>query len=867
VSSTNGFVTAFRTSASRSHSETCSSCCSATFTTRSCRIPLRSSTPRRTTSTETTSAPFNQHPQAKRAISDLGAIKTSLSLYISVSVGEELATASSIYKGQLKEVDAGLARLQSVKRSIAGDVKKARAELAKGINILESNPSPKDSGFILNVNKAIDATIKEIKNSKARVTTSSTVTTTGVTQRLRAQIIRPDCFFSPPPRCNVIFPEQYTQLSYDRMFLAEVTRSLVLAYNTLVGKDALLADRILAPSVGVDTELLAVKPGKEGYRALMKHELHTGIIPRSEWLPNTASFSSAKTDPNKDSVKTERAGWARKIALFHFFKYRFGPRTASVGGRFNPYLVCGFPALIITRPFIIPGISQSESPTDSDLIEQILGNTQTATNGTSILGTAPSQLVGMVGGLSHSLDQNGGSTSVSMNHVRQHLGVDDEFLGVLLATKGTTKKRIRVRLTADAVARSSKQALKEILLKVTPQTAPTPTSGATNRGLSNKTSTNVRKKVDPATQKKIDEEFLATFQVTNENNLTSVPAAPPPLTKLGRIDKIERDLLVPNPSGKLSKNGKGVFGTIIGVEVIDASVVQLSNVVNFTAADTEETFVPVLPKDLTQKTPASISAKNTKKAKVIKGQAYKEVILYEEVDVPAQVVTPVEEVIRPKWFSESYSNANIGKKIYQPFFGVPSIIDEAGFDGLGTATASSEPPASSSEGETRQAEEDLDTLVADLAQKEDALAKLSIERSVNFISYIYGLVKAKDLDVDDFIRQYANRPIATLPQILGDPDLDLDVAADGTATAKQVTGADGSIRTPRIGFHSLAVHPKVVDQGNLAGLLVEPDLQVQRINNTGKSEPIPPEYDIRKAKKDRVRQYIAALGLGPAFRG
>lgn len=821
-----------------------------------------------TTTTQTTTAPFNQHPQAKRAVADLGAIKTSLSTYIPVSVGEELATAVSVYKGQLKEVDAGLAQLQSAKKGIASDVKKTRSELAKGIGILESKPNPKDSGFILDVNKAIDATVKSITSSKAKITTSSSQTTTATTQRLRAQIIRPDCFFSPPPRCNVIFPEQYTQLSYDRMFLAEVTRSLVLAYNTLVGRDALLADRILAPSVGVDTELLAVKPGKEGYRALMKHELHTGIIPRSEWLPNTSSFSSAKTDPNKDSVKTERAGWARKIALFHFFKYRFGPRTAGVGGRFNPYLVCGFPALIITRPFIVPGISQSESPTDSDIVEKILGSSQTATNQKSFFGSAPSQLVGMIGGLSHSLDQNGGSTSVSMNHVRQHLGIDDEFLGVLLASKGTTKKRVRIRLTADEVARSSKQSLKDILLRVTPQTAPTAPSGATSRGLVEKTATNSRKRVDPATQKKINEEFAATFSVTSENNLTSVPAPPPPLTKLGRIDKIERDLLVPNPAGKLSSNGKGVFGTIIGVEVIDASLVQLSSVVNFTTVGVGSTATgPATPKDPTQKTQASITAKNTKKAKTVKGQVYKEVILYEEVDVPAQVVTPVEEVIRPKWFSDSYSNANIGKKIYQPFFGVPSIIDEAGFDGLGTATATSEPPASSSEGSTAQAEEDLDALVKDLAQKEDSLAKLSIERSVNFISYIYGLVKARGLDVDDFIRQYANRPIATLPQILGDPDLDLDIASDGTATAKKVTDSEGNSRTPRIGFHTLAVHPKVVDQGNLAGLLVEPDLQVQRINNTGKSEPIPPEYDIRKEKKDRVRQYIAALGLGPGFRG
>lgn len=822
------------------------------------------------TSTQTTSAPLFQHPQAKRAITDLESVKPALGKYISSKDVVELQVASSTYKQQLKDIDTGLALLQSAKRSVSKSVKKVRAELAKGINILEANPRPKDSDFIQKVIDAIDATVKAIKDSAERVVTSSKATTTATTQRLRAQIIRPDCFFSPPPRCNVIFPEQYTQLAYDRMHLAEVTRSLVLAYNTLVGKDALLADRILAPSVGVDTELLAVKPGKEGYRALMKHELHTGIIPRSEWLPNTASFSGAKTDTAKDSVKNERSSWARKIALFHFFKYRFGPRTASVGGRFNPYLVCGFPALIITRPFIIPGISQSSTSSDSDTIESVLGNSQTTTNGKTFLGelaAAPSQLIGMIGGLSHSVDQNGGSTSVSLSHVRQHLGIDDEFLGVLLKAKGNVKKRIRVRLTADDVARSQKQSLRDILLKVTPQVSPTPSSTGSKRGLKEKTAASPKKTWDLAAKKKIDEEFQATFQVTDENNLTSVPAAPPPLTIKGQIDKISRDLLVPNPAGKLTKNGKGVFGRIIGVEVIDASLVQLSSVVTFTpaAADAAATG-PVAPADPTQQVPATRTKKATKRQKEIKGQVYTEVILYEEIDVPISVPTPVEEVIRPKWFSDSYSNTNIGKKIYQPFFGVPSIIDEANFEGLASTTTGSEPP-NNVDGDSKDAETDLSVIVDAISADEDAAAKRSIERSVNFISYIYGLVKVKGLDVDDFIRQYANRPIATLPQMLGDPDLDLEVDSKGVASVKTVTLPDGTSRTPRIGFHSLAVHPKVVDQGNLAGLLVEPDLQVQRINNTGKSEPIPPEYDIRKEKKDRVRLYIAALGRGPGFRG
>lgn len=825
-----------------------------------------------TTTTKFITAKLSEHPQAIKAVSDAAQIQSDLQRYIRTSDAQTLSSIPGNYKPQLRDIDSNLASLQAAKKSLSSGISRARASLSKAINALEMTKNPKNSAFIQNVLNALDEFIRIINESKDTVSSTAGKISTGSGQRLRSQIIRPDCFFSPPPRCNVIFPEQYTQLSYDRLFLSEVTRSLVLSYNTLVGKDALLADRILAPSVGIDTELLAVKSGKEGYRALMKHELHTGIIPRSEWLPNTSSFSSAKTDPDKNSSSNDRVSWGRKIALFHFFKYRFGPRTASVGSRFNPYLVCGFPALIIVRPFIIPGTSQSDSSTDAKTIELILGQSKNE-NSTK----APSQLVGMIGALSHSLDQNGGSTSISMHHVRQHLGVDDEFIGVFLKSKGSVKKRIRVVLNADKVAISSKQLLKDVLVRVTPQSDAIPRSGSAKRGLTSKVVQGQKTTIDVISKKKITTPTSSTYQVIGETSASEPFDAAPPLTERGRIDKIDRMALVPSPPGKLTINGKGVFGKIIGIEVVDASLTTLQTQATTSTQgliSAAETSSPSKQNkelaDIKNKGGPSVEVlKNAlasrrvskKSSQTVSGQVFKEVILYEEIDVPVQTATPIEEIIRPKWFSQAYSNAEIGKKIYQPFLGVPSIIDEAAFDGLGASSVTSEPNVI--DGDPKDAETDLKKLVDSLSAEEEQRAKLSIERSVNFISYIYGLVKARGLDVDDFIRQYANRPIATLPEMLGDPDLDLTVGTDGTATVQQ--RADGT--TPRIGFHSLAVHPKVVDVGNLAGLLEDPNLHVQRINNSGKAGPIPPQYDVRKEKKDRVRRYIAALGLGPGFRG
>ncbi len=824
-----------------------------------------------TTSERFITAKLSQHPQAIKALSDVSQIRSDLQRYTRTSDPPTLAAIPGNYKPQIKEVDAGLALLQAAKKSLNSSISRARIALSKAINALESAKNPQNSSFLSNVISALDEFTKIIVDSKDVVSSSAGKVSTGSGQRLRSQIIRPDCFFSPPPRCNVIFPEQYTQLSYDRLFLSEVTRSLVLSYNTLVGKDALLADRILAPSVGADTELLAVKVGKEGYRALMKHELHTGIIPRSEWLPNTSSFSSARTDVNKGSISGDRISWARKIALFHFFKYRFGSRTANIGGRFNPYIVCGFPALIILRPFIIPGTSQSDSSTDSKTIDLILNQSKSG-NPSSV---APSQIIGMIGSISHSLDQNGGSTSVAMNHVRQHLGIDDEFIGVLLKSKGKSKKRIRVVLNADEVSISSKQSLKDILLRVTPQTTSDQALKSTKRVLTSRTSQGTKTSIDPISKKKITTSIQSVYQVIDESGSSNPPNATPSLTANGRIDKIDKNVLIPSPPGKLTVGGKGVFGKIIGIEVTDPVITSLQ----IRASTTQQGLIDISDnpssqisdlKGIEQIGGSSIQSSkraisnrkiNKKSTNSVSGQVYKEVVLYEEIEVPVSVSTPIEEVIRPRWFSPNYANTEIGKKIYQPFFGVPSIIDEAAFDGLGVTTITSEPDTTY--GDPKDAETDLVKLIDSLSTEEDARAKLSIERSVNFISYIYGLVRARGLDVDDFIRQYANRPIATLPEMLGDPDLDINVGTDGGISVVQ--RSNGTF--PRIGFHSLAIHPKVVDRGNLSGLLNEPNLHVKRINNSGKSEPIPPQYDVRKEKKDRVRRYIIALGQGPGFRG
>lgn len=674
--------------------------------------------------------------------------------------------------------------------------------------------------------EAFKAALTEVGKALANISTLPKVTfetgvkSTATTARLRNTIFRPDVFFVAPPRCNVIFPEHFTQVSYDRAYLTEVTRSLTMVYNTLVGRDALLADKVMAPNIGLDMKKIQKQVGSSGYRILMPHERHTGIIPRSEWLPTTASFGKASSN-GREKQRGARLGWVDRAALFHFFKYRFGPRRASIAGRFNPYLVCGFPGLVVLKPFIIDqarlaevaGASGKPTPQSSSEILDLVQQFPTE------LG-APYQIVGMIGGLTHTVDQSGGNTSISMHHARRHLGVDDEFIGVFSETiaKSVTK-RIRVAVTSreafDTAQSKNSTALTKLLVDVTPGAAQNQKDSSVTT--KEKTTTTVQYQSQSVNPDTGGMDFTNLFAAI-DRTVEKVSKNKNPLVTKGRIDKVDRDILVPKPPGKLTTNSQGVFGKIVGVEVVDY------------------TLVPV--------------PSGPYKGKMV----FRSVVLHEDVSVKVDESVPVEEIIRPSWFSDKYSNAKIGADIYTPFFGTTSIIDGLQFTGL---LPDAFQDVEDKEGENTAPTKKAEALQKEIKDKNATRSRLTIERAVNVLTYLYGLVKTEGKDVDQFIRDYASRPVATMVDMLGTQDFKATYDAKGAATV--VSGKPG--------FHSLAIDRAAIDQGNLAGLLQDPDKQLPRINNSGDKVPISPVYDIRKEKLQRVDEYIVALKQGPGLKG
>jgi hypothetical protein len=126
------------------------------------------------------------------------------------------------------------------------------------------------------------------------------------------------------------------------------------------------------------------------------------------------------------------------------------------------------------------------------------------------------------------------------------------------------------------------------------------------------------------------------------------------------------------------------------------------------------------------------------------------------------------------------------------------------------------------------------------------------------LGYIYGQVKTQGLDVDEFIRSYIDRPIATIGQIFGSVDLQLSIDSN-TGLVTPTTGT--------VGFHTGAVNPDLANAGGLVGIAQDLSLNLKRLNGVGASSPLVTKYDVRPSNKQRVIAYVAALARGPGFRG
>ena len=538
--------------------------------------------------------------------------------------------------------------------------------------------------------------------------------------RLLTQIFRPDVWFVAPPRCNTFFPEMYTRLTYQRNFMREITRYQLRSHMKIIGVGEVpgLQDTFYYAPVTDQFKDALLAQGEHGElreSLILEHETYVGIIPKIDRLSDIHFWSTheqqiARASRGLGSTPDE---YASATAGFNFFRERFAARSMEISGYFNPYPVVGFPSIVIRRGMApIPGVPMDDLITAVRTREvpiPLTGHSETYT---------PSQLIGMITSLNHSLDQTGGSTSASFSHVRTHMGADgedDEYLRLQQARGNVVGDAFKTLTTFDArveVAVGDEVGVGWIR-KSTPQLS-TSSDGTTT---------------------------VPAAHTDETGSLLGMQSHTGP--KGGKITEIKT-------SGqflKYDRAAKKIKGSILEGE---------------DAASTSSYQLLYTTVQIYEEKPYTDAEKIDLKA--------------------VKVTTPFEVSIFPAWFSEKYYNDNIGTEIYGKWFGTGSVVEQQDISlhqelsGGRTRQATVATVDSSSSISPTAPSSITETPVQAARRTEISIKQeLSVAEAVDILAILYGSVRASsDLDANRFVQNYIYRPVATLNEMLGSDDLEFD---------------------------------------------------------------------------------------------
>jgi hypothetical protein len=355
---------------------------------------------------------LNEGTEAKTFVSNLTSVRQQCGV-LARTADSEVYTART---KKVPNVALMAQKLSSILRTSATSIGRAITTL---------NSSKGKTANVISDLTSIYNTLDEIQSLQADVTSTGYAAPPILCQ----QIIKPDVWFSAPPRCNVIFPDQYMQLDYSRQFLAEPTRLLLKTNDEFFGEDELFDSFYFAPkAITLKSEANTLQAVLRG--DILDHELFTGILPVFEKMGEFNIFAARSGRVNG---QTPKVGLAQRSCNFLYFKHRFAARQMSFTGRFNPYIAFGFPGLVLDKWVDIESVRRY-----NELIATLPAEYSSAKREVNaLLGTH--FLANFTQG-THNVDAKGqGMTQVSCGYARQPEETV-EFLGVEQSDVSGSKK-------------------------------------------------------------------------------------------------------------------------------------------------------------------------------------------------------------------------------------------------------------------------------------------------------------------------------------------------------------------------------------------------------------------------------------------
>lgn len=581
---------------------------------------------------------------------------------------------------------------------------------------------------------------------------------------------------------------------------------------------------------------------------MMEHELFTGIVPAFERM---SELNLHAIRGGEITIEGVTVPYAVLAANHIFFQYRFRTRQLQLAGPFNPYLVLGFPALVIDRPHTLDALNpvSNNMAFAADLAERVregegqygaitedqrqeaieANDARVAEVTLELLADRPqTHYLGTPNMIVHTLDVNtGGGTQIQMGYARTN-NERSEFFGDNFAQ----------------APRASRVSTRQRSTNVACQRAPT----VGGIGYLGGEILSVEDVTDQYTRRS-----STTTRRTSRSDTQRLPLFVSETRATGRRRRgTQVPVGVQRPAREYGPEVVALVGT---GGAYDASVRDS----NYDLSQTTEILVEFRAYRLTE----SVGA-------------------YRLESRPL----PPEDYTFPPWYGDDYRTDRIGG-LYSYFFGTGSIVDP---------TVILEPGASPERFEQAQDTEQQSFLVA-MRQQVDSLAvggvpiggnqpmedgedllgppgdaepsslgevpeRAPISFAVEELVRAYSRIKYNKYDVHEFVRSYTWRPIATMVDLFGTANLEINDEGE------VVRGVEG--------FHSRAFG----DFDDLRQLVGPADgarprtilgISTENTDETsgtgGTAQEISARLDTRKEKRLQVLRYLYRQLSSSGLRG
>lgn len=803
-------------------------------------------------------------------------------------------------------------------KSIEGTCGEMISLLAGGVN-LPARPDQRVNDKL----KAIDDDAKKIAEYAMPPPSRTDADADSEPAHLYCDVLRPDVWFVPPPRSNVIFPDHVVSLQFGRVFGQEPTRLMVKMYDKLLGSSPLFDKWWIAPTApGLFRQRPIAASGAARAsikRDLMDHELAGGIIPIFHSMSDREMFLGARVSgygANNPEMGDDQKRYFQQVTNFLLFKARFAARQLNVECRYNPYLIQGFPALIIDVPpnAVDTELNQSILNTATEALET-LGAEQSAVILDMIRDRTGGHYLGTIKQLSHAANATGEScgTSITFGYAREH-NERIEYMGqdIIRAAQERSRRQTQRTVARDSansarIRRSMQQMMQaefterkqaeayggllndpaalheaqslghdadslmivrttalepmadQLMDRVTIELptrktsvvfcldAPTARQGTPAVGDEAASDDYVAGQLGPhgldiieATE--VTDQYKNSRRRTNTSGTSAADAERNYLSaiELRRAAQLARDSANPatrytdpsayTPGGQTSTDTSQYTQTIARANALDQEAQILEEIVAdreagwryematlpfissprdgrgraVTSITTDKIGVPVDARSIPQLAGAIGILNNEPYSVILK--VYR-IVEDASGDPSAQFDLAAEDILRPPWYDNLWCNDLVGGGVYLPLFGTGSIVDPLEVLNPEAMDVFGDPGRARDA--VQQVRQEQQTNAEGGLRMAGILSGSTIENAVDWLAHTYAMTRTKGYDTDSFVRNYTWRPIATMFDMYGSGDLELD--PDGR---KVVHGVEG--------FHSRAFGP----HQNLFGLIPYNDISM-----------------------------------------